>query len=267
MEGSSEDGGNVRLSEFLDQLEAIRAALRSLRPPTPGVRRFYRIVGLSQSSPAQVVLEEVEEQVTDRKVTMTLLGLKTGAPAALVDRLNDLQSAKLAPPDYIRSVSDLDPYVDIGEPLRKHMKAVVLEFDRKRVELTKTYPGQVKEILGPDTRELGNVSGRLERVSVRGRNKFDIYPAVGPKKVTCIFPERLLEKVASGLGKYVTVEGMLHFKRWDRLPYKVVVRDLPIVHEKRGAVSLLDIRGLQPGISGDLSSEDFIEKQRDEDDW
>lgn len=56
IKGSETDSGDVRLSEFLEQLDAIKEALRQTERVVSGnqeQRIYYRIVGLSHSSPSQ----------------------------------------------------------------------------------------------------------------------------------------------------------------------------------------------------------------------
>jgi hypothetical protein len=268
MEGASEDRGHVRLSDFLAQLDAVRALLASVQPAAPGVSRYYRIVALKHSSPAQVVLEEVEEVRAPNGMIRISVAPAKGPASVVVDRINGVRIAKKTPPSYIRTVSELQPYVDMGEPLRKHMRAVVLKFGSKEARLTRAYPDQMTRVAGKDVREYGTLTGRLERVSIHGgKSRFDVYPAVGPKKVQCLFKPSMLGKVKEGLGRFVTVEGTLYFKTWDRLPHKVRAESMEVPPEGETPSSLLSIRGLEPGISGKLSSEEHIQKLRDEDEW
>lgn len=264
--GAPEDSGHVRLSEFLDQLDAIRKALGSLTPTVPGTRVYYRIVDAKHSSPFMLVCEQVvETEVQQDRPPLRVVSPSDGAPGVLLDRLQDIEAAQTRPPRYITSFAEMEPYRVLAAPLRKHVESVVLEFGKQRVELTKQFPKKVNEILGPDLKERGSVSGRLERVNIRHKREFDIFPAVGPAKVRCIFSKEDLERVGQALGKYVTADGVLFFKHWDRLPYKVRVEKLLTYEGPAG--SLAAIRGLYPGVSGDLTSEQFIEKHRDEDDW
>src|SRR4051812_10461085 len=65
VEGDSKDKGHVRLNDFLQQLEAVKSALkqteRILAPNEKGAA-YYRIVDVSHNSPLTVVLEATSEQ-------------------------------------------------------------------------------------------------------------------------------------------------------------------------------------------------------------
>ena len=81
VEGKPQDGGDVRFSDFIKQLESVRTALRhterliSKGTDSKGREVYYRVVDLKRSSPATVVIEAVtsnplkEADVSDRVVS------------------------------------------------------------------------------------------------------------------------------------------------------------------------------------------------------
>ena len=60
IEGSSKDNGHVRLTDFIKQLEAVRSSLKQTErvvTDSDSPNLYYRIVELTYSSPARVVIE------------------------------------------------------------------------------------------------------------------------------------------------------------------------------------------------------------------
>src|SRR5687768_3238056 len=69
IKGSAEDGGYPRLTEFLQQLDAIKSALKHTERLLSGSEEravYYRIVKLKMASPATVVLEETPIRTPER---------------------------------------------------------------------------------------------------------------------------------------------------------------------------------------------------------
>ena len=106
----------------------------------------------------------------------------------------------------------------------------------------------------------GSVDGQLDVISVRTRPHFVIYEHLRKNQVRCAFPDEWMDKVKDLLGHRVIVKGRLRYRANGTVaaisdPITIDMADEP----KR---SLTEFRGLLPGISGELSSSDFIKQLR-----
>lgn len=119
------------------------------------------------------------------------------------------------------------------------------------------------EAIGPDEFAEGSLTGTLDTVRLHNTKVFEIFPTVGPKKVICHFPEQMKERVKQALERYVRVEGRLRYKHWDKFPHAIDARDIEIYPAPNDLPKLSDFFGVAPGLTGNLSEEEFLEKIRD----
>lgn len=249
----------VLLSEFLQQLQTIRVAFSHTQRVThaekPG-NLSYRIVDLRHHSPFTVVLEE--------EIAPTNGHRSRPVAEAFVGHITAIQRKRATVPP-IRDIDALESYRNIAAPLLKHISRVGISVGGKRVSLDKSYAGQINKVIGPDSFEHGAVSGRLLRVNFHNTTRFEIFPRVGPKKVVCNLPAALRPRVKEAMEEVVTVYGRLHFKQWDDHPYAIDIaspEDIEIHPRDSALPTIMDIHGMAPNATGELSSEEFIERLR-----
>jgi len=109
----------------------------------------------------------------------------------------------------------------------------------------------------------GSISGTIEAINLHDRNRrFWIYPTIGPSRVIGKFRSRDRKLFASAIDKYVTVYGRLRYKTWDMHPYAIFADEIH-VHDTK-SVTLYDLKGMSPGATGDLSTQEYIDQIRDE---
>ncbi len=257
LKGDPSDDEHLRLSDFISQLEAIRGALNRVEEHiTDSDKRsvYYRVVDLRHTSPATIVLDAVPTD--DSKDDLTSL---------VVDKfVGGIKLIKqgISPPGFTYDV--LESFKKIAEPLRKRVSELSITTDGEAVEVTKEIEADIEKIVGPDEITRGSVSGTLEYFNVHaGANLFRIYPVIGPKKVECHFPTDLLSKALAGVTKYVNVEGELRYKRNEPFAYAITVRDIEIFPDDEQLPSILDLRGIAPHATGNLTSEEFVRSIRD----
>jgi len=258
--GAPEDDGHLRLSEFIKQLQAVKAALKQTERTITGKDEpelYYRIVRATHSSPLSVTIEptplrpEVGTEIAKTTVKKFFSTLR------MIDKDRD------APEDF--DLPALEAYRDLGTMLDKHVAGITIAASRNRkVEINKKFENKVSEIIGPDEIVEGSISGMLEWLNLHNTSIFHIYPIIGPKKVVCTFPKRLKEKVKSAIDSHVEVYGELKYKRWGNFPYAMAVSDLDILPPDDELPTLFDLRGIAPDATGDLSSVEFVRAIRDE---
>lgn len=265
IKGDPSDNDGLRFYDFISQLEAIRNSLSRLETEIaePGSTPIqYKVVDLTHQSPATVVLEVVPPR-KGRDVTALVAD-------RFIERIKYIKSGVL--PTNIDS-DMLEPFRRIGppilrpqkkEPAKRHLSLVSIATESDRVDVTESLEPEIEKIVGPDEFEYGTISGDLELINIHADvNTFRIYPVVGPKKVDCHFKKDNLQKAISGIGRYVEVRGELRYKQRDKFPYAVNATEIEVFPEEQDLPSILDLRGIAPKATGDLTSEEFVRRLRD----
>jgi len=257
--GMHTDNKYVRLSDFTDQLIAFGEALKQTdllvsKKTKPTV--FYRIVGLSHSSPALVELEAIPldpmEDNSDEVVDVFLKSME-----GIIYR----EEA----PDFFND-DTFDAYRALGKKLNKGISHLVVSSNGHKINITKELPNKIQIIQGPVEIVLGSISGKLEVINVHaGANEFRIYPIVGPKKIRCKFPSDLKKIAFSAIESYVTVFGKLKYKAHSRYPFAMDVEKIEVSPPEETLPTLSELRGIAPDLTGGISPEDFVRNLRDTD--
>lgn len=254
--GSDKDGGDVRLSEFIEKLEEFSDALRQTERALSGLSSnfiYYKVVNLTHTSPATVTLEAVARPsapVSPRIVTNNFIA-----------GIRSIRNKRAAP-----SVADLPMLQSykalVIAPNRQIQRVEIVETAKKIIPIDSVFARQVDEIIGPDVYSFGEISGRLESVNLHNTLKCVIFPSVGPQKVACDFKPELRAKVKAALDNYVTISGRLRYKQIDKFPYAIDAKDIDIheVHEELPKMN--DIRGISIKSTEGQSAEDFVRSIR-----
>jgi hypothetical protein len=260
IKGSETDAGDVRFSDFLEQLDAIKEALRQTERVVSGGQEqsiYYRIVDLSHSSPSRIVLEPVypASAVIRRKLA--------SVPDTFTSAIKTLQSRRKPPAR--ADLAMLESYRPLG--VSKNITQLkIASSPKKVVVIDQGFTEDVDKAIGPDVFSAGSVSGRLERVNLHNALSFDIFPPIGPTRVRCHFSEADRKIVKLALDNFVTVKGRLRYKTWDKHPHAIDVKVIDIHEPDSELPSIDDMRGLAPNSTEGLSSEDFVRAIR-ENNW
>jgi hypothetical protein len=249
---------NIPLEDFLKRLQAVLDSLKKTEEVIAGTEPSgdWEIVAISKESPTHIVLEyfpapgEPQEQDVGESVGPRFLGY-----------LHELATRGEAPTELDRDT--IETFGRVAGPVAPDRVTVTIRNGGPPVEATPALRANVEKILKPKLRSLGTVKGRLEYLNIHGaRNVLWIFPAVGPDKVTCYFPENLLEKAKTGVGQTVRVHGVVTYRARDPHPSSVRVQEIEILPPDDQLPSLMDLRGAAPDLTGDQSSEDFIREIR-----
>ena len=110
-----------------------------------------------------------------------------------------------------------------------------------------------------------SVRGMLESLNVHNDiNKFYIYPSIGSNRIECKFDENMFDKIKQGLKHYVNVKGKVFYKSISKYPYKIVADAIDIYPPENELSKLSELRGIEPGLTGDMTTEEFIRSIREE---
>lgn len=259
LKGDPSDDGHLLLSDFVSQFELIRSALSLMEEHVrqkESARIQYRVVDLSHQSPVQVVLEAIPSSKGTDISPIVIDGF--------VDGMDQLRRG-IIPNDFDHDM--IQAFKKIGSPMKRRVAEVIIFSEYKKVELPKSLESDIDEIIGPDEIVRGSVSGMLELLNIHaGVNRFRIYPIIGPRKIDCHFKKEELSRAIEGMNHYVKVYGELRYKRMDKYPYAVNVTDIEIYPDEESLPSIYDLKGICPQATGDLSSEDFVNRIR-HDEW
>src|SRR5690242_16083133 len=220
--GAQSDNKDVRLSELISQLDAVKAALRESEEfvnPSVSKTLDYKVVDLRHSSPATIVVEPIPDVQHPTFYADRVLRTFTTELRTIRTRKRLLGAPQM---------SRLAAYGQIGASPQRKLEQVnnALE-DRltkkptREVPIDKKFKENLQEIVGPDEIVYGSISGRLEYVNLHNVKKFRLYPDLGPKRIDGTFTEKARADVRNAIDRFVTVFGKLKFKTWDRYPYEV----------------------------------------------
>lgn len=236
IKGSPTIGGYPRLSDFLKQLDAIKVALRHterLQFHSDKSTVDYRIVSLSMSSPATVVLEEIPAEKASKLPRIAI-------SQKFVTTLRQIESGHKVPPQ-IKDLAALEAYRNVGTVMADGLS---LSTNGQEVAIDEGFNRKIDKIIGPDEVLEGSVTGKLLAVNLHNTTRFEIYPPAGPTKVACAFASDLRRRVIEALDRHVMVIGRLRYKHWAPYPHAITAEDLQVFPTNDQLPTLTSLRGL-----------------------
>jgi len=261
LEGSEKDRGKLRLEDFMQGLKVITEGLKETERRLGGYGKSkiqYKIVHLSQDSPATIKVEQIIEiPKEDEKI------MKPGeAINTFISNLSMIKRRKVIPENF--DYESLQKYRQIGELHKTYISAITIKNGRKKIIIDDKFRKNINRAIGEDEYEEGSLNGVLETINIHGKNKFYIYPTLGAKKIQCVFPTELKNEVKQALYERVEVEGTLRYKSWDRFPYAINVKRIEIYPPDDKLPTFSELVGAIPDATQGLSPTQFIRKLRDE---
>lgn len=270
--GSDEDAGHIRLSALLDELAAIQETLRHTERVLTGQRQsllHYQVVGLRHSSPVAVDLKAVAPVSAN-------VSIQPGEVVRhFTDNLDKLTQGQLP---MRLPVKALEAYSKLGATTGRHVKRISVSTIRKLGHETDSNHNEprtvvfdqsigkvVQRLIGSKVTSPGSIAGYLDEINVHSEFTCLIYPRSGPQRVRCKFKQAHLGDITAGLGKFVTVTGILVYKKRGQYPHEVRVENVTVHTNSGGRRLLNELHGIAPGATGGLSSAEFVRRQRDED--
>jgi hypothetical protein len=255
--GSEKDGGDVRLSEFLEQLEAFSEALRQTERVLSGLNTnfvYYKVVDLTHSSPATITLEAVARASAPVSPRLVATNFISG--------VKSIRNQRKAPA--ASGLAMLESYRALAIAPRRNIQRVeIVETPKKIIPIDSAFSKRVDDIIGPDVYSFGDISGRLESINLHNVLKCVIFPTVGPVKVACEFKTDLKGKVKAALDNYVTISGRLRYKQIDKFPYAIDAKHIDIHESHDDLPKLHDLRGIAANSTEGMSAEAFVRSLRD----
>lgn len=254
--GASRDEQHVRFSDFLVQFYALKVAFSNVERIISGNERpsvYFRVIDLSHNSPASVTLEAHGDEIDD--------DLSTDVVKAFFFGLQQIRDHKEVPREYDRAT--LESFKGIGSTLRKHITHIHISNDEVEIDYTPEMVRNIDRLLGPESAEAGSISGRLDAINLHNKtNKFYLYPATGPKRVVCHFPDSMVNEAIAAIQRNIEVSGTFKYKRRDFFPYEIEVDNLRVFPLASEIPSLMSLRGIAPNATNGLDSVAFVRERR-----
>jgi len=261
LEGRRTDNGHVRFTEFLSRLESLRQVLSVVEQDIIGAAKnsvVYRVIDLSHSSPACVVLEAAPA----RQQIPSLLPIQI--VRRFFDTLNYLRGNPSTSVEHL-SYRALEAYKGLVGTPRRNLDSFTISNSEQSVTIDDALEQKIENILQGVRTGPGSFSGALESVNLHAEaNKFTIYPVAGPSKLSCHFRGDLFPSVVKGLGRHVRVSGLLLFLGKDPFPHSIEVEELEVLPLDSELPSLFSVRGIAPKATGTKDSVAFVRSLRDE---
>ena len=238
-----DDSERVRLTSFIGQLEAFKDVLRHTERVLYGREGgvYYRIVALSQNSPAFVTIEAVP---SGSRIDY--------GPALLGQVIENFETLAQAPEDYAPRELDLPAllsYQNFAPTPQRHISALVVRNGKRGVVLDRSFGKAVQKAIGPDQITRGEVVGALEVVNLHRKQRFEIFPTLGDYRVLCRFVAEQTADVIAALDRYVRVTGNVHYKRWSNRPHAIDVERIEVMPDDEALSAFEVLRGLAPDLT------------------
>lgn len=259
IESAESDREHVSLNDFSFQLEALRKVLSNTESSLSGEQAEidWQIVDLKHSSPAEIVLRPIDAHTDADKedIISETVNRVIGCFKMLSENI---------PPPAEMSQQLLGHYKNFSDKVQKGILRVSLKSGTDTVKVNENVKAAIEAVTLSETKSVGTVEGRLEFLNIHAdRNIFRIYSAIPPEKVNCFFPPDKIEEAREALGRKIRVSGELTYPKGNDFPRDVKVQTIELLPDDDDLPSLMDLRGVAPDVTGDLSSEEFVRNLRD----
>lgn len=258
MEGMDENSGDVDLNNFLKELEQLKKIISSIDEEINDGKKTSRlaVVGLSHNSPATIALEIRPRQKTEN--------LTDKIYQRFYDLAKKIESRTEPEED---DFSILSEFHKLFWPIGDRIKQVTIGLNEERVHLTQSMNNYLTNLLANNVMVYHTVAeGMLEEINVHNKkNRFKIFLDKGYSgSIDCKFPEDKFQEATEALKKRVSVKGVGKFRKGSIFPYFISVDEIAVFPDEKEYVPLHEFTGIFPDATGNLSSEDFINKIREE---
>lgn len=257
LRGHEDDGEDVRLNAFINQLESLQRILHSVDYISSGKNQplfYHKLINLSHNSPATIVLSPVPANPKSNYISSSIY-------ERLFSYIKTIKNQDAVPPELTRAF--LENLIEFVKRLNKNFIEIILIYKDQTIEIEDTLKEKIEKILEQDTVSYGSIKGMLETINVHGENYFHLYPIVGGDKIKCLFEYERLELVKKALKMNVVVTGKLFYKSIDVSPYKVEVEELEINPPHDELPTLRSLYGIAPQATGPMTTGEYIRKIRE----
>lgn len=260
MDGVSRFNGDVSLSTFIEKLNALKDALKEADNLVSGEdkrKKEFLVSELRHSSPAMVGLSET---AIDSDINSD-----NSVQQFFVDFLQRVsRREEIAAERYARLINKLKTLTNGADS--KYQNLWIDGAGLPKVVFDKEMREALDSALPNIRKSVGSIRGVVRKYSSINKNQkyLRLILPVNNKEVKCIFKEELLTLAAAAVEKNVTIEGNLSYYGDTFWPFEVKVKSIIVHSDDSELPKLSELYGLAPKATGDLSTDDYIRKIRDE---
>ena len=255
IEGLHSHGGNPDLDAFVAAVRDFRDTLRAVEKDLTRDKLALdvRVVNFTHSSPATVTVEAFARpgsaDVREQWLTHVNETLRS------VISLTDVDTLPIPVLKKVRQLSH-----NIGTKIAALRIAANEEVISFNLDTYQSANRVLNDILEYET----SASGTLDTIDFHaGINRFVIYPTHRrPVKIACSFPPHLADQAHAAVRQRVVVTGKGRFRHGTHTPVMILANRLQVLPSDSDLPALNDLRGMEPGITGDVSSEEFVRERR-----
>jgi len=256
--GPESERGLIRLNDLLSELTALRETLECIDRELNGKSTlYYRVVKLSHKStktskrtPSTVVIEPVlKPTMRGPRIKNRFGHYPAKIHHAFFQTINRIKHDK--PGDLSEPV--LDAISGLLDGLGTEFAHGQIRNNEFKFSLDEDLKGRVESLLKPEYKSYGSVEGQLLALNVARGNRFYIYPDVGPRSISCQFPETLFDDARKNLRRNVRIYGTKLFRESNGFPFRIInVKKIEVAELTE---SLPEFKPVQIEIDGQSADE------------
>jgi hypothetical protein len=262
IQGNPTEGGDVKLTAFLDKLEAFKNALLHTERLISGNEKqtvAYRIVHASHNSPIALTFEA--SAVKPKNPLKKYNDLSESTVQTFLGNLMAIKKKTLLPGRMDKLA--LNSYLKLGDKFGEDVFGIEIKNgESESVGVDNEFVQNIVDYLGKEEIVFGSMTGKAEAFNVHDNSIFYIYPTIGPTRVVCRFPKSMDLKAKNALLKYVRVTGNMKFKPTDTFPYEIEVTHIEELPDSESLPTLMSLRGIITEVEKE-KSEVTIRRGRD----
>jgi hypothetical protein len=259
IDGLPKDQGNVRLSVFVEKLDALKSALVESSKVSSDNRAQlsdFVVTDLRHESPAAVTVSEVS--------AVEWADITGDAIQVFLSAVREITAAARKP--IKASYELLEDIASIARGLGQKVTKIWFTADSDDITavINEDTLANLKELLGGKIKSYGTVKGIVQRYNSHSKEKnFFVYPPIGGR-VKCIFKDEDRDIASEAVEKNVMVYGLLKYRDGDYAPFEVNVTKIEVIDADKNLATLSGLSGSSPNATGTQTSLEFIRKARDE---
>jgi hypothetical protein len=256
-EAGASPSANVRLETFIEGLDNVRRALtRFDRLATDRAKptTAYEVVALSLNSPATVTLEPRSLDPAIDARLQVVSGFMRGAQM--------LEESGSVLPTFDRPM--LEILKETAGQARRQGVRLSLQSGPYHIAFDIRLEQNIDRLLEQEEGVFSSVEGVIERANFHaGANVCTLFPLYGPERINCYFGPALRDAVNDAILRHVRVTGVVWSDKRTGLPHRVDVEEIEPLVDATSRPSLSELRGIAPGLTGDLTVSEFLQETRD----
>jgi len=256
--GLDKDDGDIKLQDFILELENLKTALTETQKLVSEKQiAYFKIVGLQKNSPAQIDIEAVPIESEHEAEVNSLV-------SSFFKNLGDINHGVL-PRNFTNDA--IEAYKNLSF-LKDKGRVADLQISRngEGAMFIDDFSNKLTRIVGDFEYEVGTTTGMLDAINIHNQNVFYVYPVRNKPKLKCIFKTEQRGQALAAVGKYVTVFGQKKiYPSVDKpYPFEMNVFSIEVHPDDDSIPSFSELRGIAPHLTKDKKSEDVVRGIRDE---